>query len=70
MASKRQQEFPLPKIHSSAKPSPKKRPKGIQQCMAMFLQESFTDEDEILKEIAGMEYEEELPNFDLGFNIR
>jgi len=70
MAAKRQQEFPWPKIHSSAKHVPEEETKGIQQCMAMFLQESFTDEDEILKEIAGMEYEEELPNFNLGFNIR
>ena len=36
--------------------------------MAIFLQQSATD-DEILKEIAGMEYEEELLNFDLKLDL-
>ena len=37
--------------------------------MTIFHQQSVADEEEILKEIAEMEYEEILPNFDLNLDL-
>lgn len=48
---------------------PDKETKEIEKCMIIFQQQAATDEEEILKEIAGMEYEEEQPNFDLKLDL-
>ena len=57
------------KYHPSVKHIPDEETKEIGGCMIIFQQQTATDEEEILKEIAGMEYEEELPNFDLKLDL-
>ena len=37
--------------------------------MTIFQQQSAADEEEILKEIADMEYEDIVPNFDLNLDL-
>lgn len=57
------------KYHPSMNHIPNKETKEIGQCMMMFQQQAATDEEEILNEIAGMEYEEEQPNFGLKLDL-
>ena len=48
---------------------PDEETKEIERCMIIFQQQTATDEEEIFKEIAEMEYEEELPNLDLKLDL-